>query len=240
MGISSALKRLITGSGTGLFDVVIPGLSLKNGINLEETVVESLGEIATSVGISIKNLTQVAKTAYCLGKMITSPDMALNMLNMVAGNITAVAFNIAGNLAEAVSGQINQALAEINGIYKNTVGTIFDFLDAVITLSETLKALFDGFKFDAKLDFENFVSEEDCEFIFAQIAGCLMNQLVGDKLLDFERKVTSKITETGQSMNSAINETLADVNTINNYVERETFMMQKANKQLEGIDKLIS
>jgi hypothetical protein len=37
-----------------------------------------------------------------------------------------------------------------------------------------------------------------------------------------------------------IADSLADVNSVSSYIERETFMMEKATKQINGINNLIS
>jgi hypothetical protein len=59
-------------------------------------------------------------------------------------------------------------------------------------------------------------------------------------LQDLERKLSDKIISAGTSLNSAIAENLADVNSVSSYVEREKFMMEKATKQINGINNMIS
>lgn len=84
------------------------------------------------------------------------------------------------------------------------------------------------------------MSDEECEYMFATMAACMLNKFLGPKLKEFENKISGKITEAGDKLNSAISEGLADVNTVSSYLEREQFMMEKATKQLNGINSLIS
>lgn len=44
----------------------------------------------------------------------------------------------------------------------------------------------------------------------------------------------------GSDINDDIAEVMGDVNIVNSYVERETFMIDKATKQIKGIDNMIA
>ena len=78
------------------------------------------------------------------------------------------------------------------------------------------------------------------KFMFAAMAGCMLNQLFGDKLRKFENKITNKITEIGSDINGQIAESLADTNVISNYVTHQSFLMNKATTQINGINNLIN
>ena len=67
----------------------------------------------------------------------------------------------------------------------------------------------------------------------------MLNKFLGNKLQSFEQKISGKITEAGDKLNSAIASELTDVNSLSSYLEREKFMMEKAAKQINGIDNLI-
>lgn len=225
-------------SASSLFNVKIPAFSLSQGF--EYTGAKSLGGLVNSVVSSAQNLLQGAKLAYCVGKMITDPSMMLGVLDTLGNNILAAATEIAGRLANLVKGQIDQALAQISGTITGFVNNVLGFLGSIVDLAKAIANLYDSIMNIGFKDWEDFMSEEDCEYIFAALAACMLNKFLGNKLQELERKLSDKIISAGTSLNSAIAENLADVNSVSSYVERERFMMEKATKQINGINNLIS
>lgn len=235
--VFSALTNAITGKGKGFFDIKIPNFSISNG--LESDSVKSIGELASSVLGSAQNLIQAGKMAYCIGLMIANPDMLLGILDNIANNLLAVAVDIADRLASQVKGQITQALSQITGSITGLVNNALGFLGSIIDVIEAVKNMFDDAFKIGELDFEAFMSEEDCQYMFASMAACMLNKFLGNKLQSFEQKISGKITEAGSKLNSAIASELTDVNSLSSYLEREKFMMEKAAKQINGIDNLL-
>ena len=234
--ISSALLRTITGNGSGFFDVKLPGFSITGGF--ETSSVQSLGEMATSVVSSAQNLIQVGKLAYCVGKMIANPSMALGVLDTLTNNVLAAATQIATRLAGLIKGQISMAIGQVIGSVISLVDSVFGFLGSI---ADFIKAIKDFVEIISNLglgDWDDFMAEEDCEYIFATIAACMLNKLLGNKLQELENKLSSEIIEAGDKMNSVIADQLSDVNSVSSYLERERFMMQKATKQINGINNL--
>ena len=232
--LTNALTRASDGKSHGLFHLNIPSTSLGGLMPItKETEITSLGELAASVSDTLGNLNQIAHMAYCLGEMITNPEMLLHVLDNITNNLAAVAFDMAEKLASVVEGQILGAFGTVVGTALNLANSILDFLTSVLQVYESLLNIWDNIKNRARGNWNDFMSQEQCEFMLASIASCLLNKLYGDKLEKFERKVTSKITETGQSINKALSNELADVNSLGNYIRHESFMMNKANQQLQ-------
>lgn len=177
--------------------------------------------------------------AYCAGKMLTNPGMLLNTLDILGNNILAAATEMASRLANIVKGQINQALGQVVGSITGLVNNALGFLGSIIDLVDAIKNLFEDLKNIGDLDFKNFMADEDCEYMFATMAACMLNKFLGTKLQSFEQKIAGKITEVGSSLNSAIASELQDVNSLSSYIERERFMMEKATRQISGLDNLL-
>ena len=78
------------------------------------------------------------------------------------------------------------------------------------------------------------------KYIFAAIAACMMNKFLGNKLQNLEDKISGEIIKTGDELNSHIADQLSDVNSVSSYLERERFMMEKATKQINGINNMFS
>ena len=235
--IFSDLTNAITGQGKGFLDIKIPNFSIIKG--LETDNVKSLGQLVTSVTDSAQNLIQVGKMAYCAGLMLANPGMLLGILDNVANNLLAAATDIADRLASQVKGQITQALSQISGSISGLVNNALGFLGSILDVVEAVENMFDDAIKIGELDFEAFMSEEECQYMFATMAACMLNKFLGNKLQLFEQKISGKITEAGDKLNSAIASELTDVNSLSSYLEREKFMMEKAAKQINGIDNLI-
>jgi hypothetical protein len=236
--IFSALTNAISGGGKGFFDIKLPGFSLTGGF--ETSSISSLGELAVSVTSSAQNLIQAGKMAYCVGKMLTNPGMLLGTLDILANNLLAAATEIASRLASQVMGQLNQALSQITGSITGLINNALGFLGSIIDLAESIKNFVDNLLNLGVSDWELFMSDEECEYMFATMAACMLNKFLGNKLQEFEQKISGKITEAGDKLNSAISSNLADVNSLSSYIEREKFMMEKATKQINGVSNLIS
>ena len=232
--LSSLTNNLVGGSNTGkgLFNLSIPGYSLGGLIPVtQETQAHSLGDLVESVTDTIGNLNTIAHMAYCLGEVANEKSM-LRILDNITNNILAVAFEIAERIASVMGAQILGMFGTVAGTILNVVNSIFDFLTSIVRLYETLMAIWDNIRHRALGNWSNFMSQEDCEYMFSTIAACIINKLFGDKLRKFEMEVTQKITETGQKWNSAIASELADTNNLANFVRHESFMVNKANDQL--------
>lgn len=236
--VMSALGSVIHGGGKGFLNVKLPTFSLSSGFSTAQFT--SLGGIVGSVIDSAQSLMQGARLAYCAGVMLTNPGMMLGVLSILGNNVIAAATEMASRLASLVKGQITQALSQISGAIQGLVGNIFGFLGSIVDLYKSIVDLVDAISNIGFGNWGDFMAEEDCEYIFAAIAACMLNKFLGSKLQDLERKISSKIIETGSSLNSAIADGLADVNSVSSYLERETFMMEKATKQINGITNLIS
>ena len=231
----SSLTNKLTGSdngGKGLFNLSIPGCSLGGLIPVtKETEVHSLGDLLESVTDTIGNLNTIAHMAYCLGEVANEKSM-LRILDNITNSILAVAYEMAMRIASVMGAQILGMFGTVAGTILNLVNAIFDFLTSVVKLYETLMAIWDNIRHRALGNWDDFMSQSDCEYMFASIAACIINKLFGDKLRKFEMEVTQKITETGQKWNSAIASELADTNNLANFVRHESFMVNKANDQL--------
>lgn len=234
----SSLTKAISGGGKGVFDVKLPSFSISKGIQVSS--VSSLGDLAASVTSSAQNLIQGGKMIYCIGKMIASPGMFLNALNILGNNVLAAATAIASRLANQVRGQLNLALSQITGSITNLITNALGFLGSIIDLADSIKNFVKNLLNLGVGDFDEFVSDEECEYMFATMAACMLNKFLGDKLQKFEKEISGKISEAGDELNSAISDNLADVNSLSSYIEREKFMMEKATKQINGINKMIS
>lgn len=232
--LSSLTNKLTDSGGSGgIFNLNIPETSLGGLIPITKgTEVHSLGELMESVSDTIGNLNQIAHMLYCLGEVANTGSL-LRILDNITNNIIAVAFEMAERIASVLYGQLLGMFNTLAGTALNLVSAIFDFLTSIVKIYETLKAIWENARNRALGNWDDFMSQEECEYMFSTIAACILNKLFGEKLAKFEQKVTQKITETGQKVNTAMANELADVNNLSNFVRHESFMLDKANQQLQ-------
>lgn len=199
----------------------------------------SLGELTQGVSTALGDIAQLVNTAYCIGKAITNPSMLLNALDMMGGQLLAVAYSVADRIFSVIEGQIEGMFSTVAGTILNVVTSVLSFLQSVLNLIEALVNVYNAIKNMAKKSWDDFMSQEDCEFMLAQMGMCLMNKLFGDKLQTFEDKVTKQIVETGQSLNSALTDRLTDTNDTANFIRHESFMVNKASAQINMVAGVI-
>lgn len=232
--ISLLAKQMGAGGSMseGLFGINFPTVTLNNFLSIETEEVTSVSGLLSSVVESVENLNQLAHMAYCVGWLVTHPGEMLDILGMIASNALAVAYGMAERITSVLEGQIMGAISQVGGTILNVVTSVLNFLDALVNIYEAIKNGIENLSKISLGSWNDFMTDEDCKMMFAFMGACLMNKLFGSKLEEFERKITNKITETGAKINDAIAEELTDVNNVANYVNHESFMMNKATEHL--------
>lgn len=208
-------------------------------LNVNSSVLGFEGESINAVSEGAKAITdiigranQLVHTAYCIGEAITHPAMLKNILDRIGGNLAATALDIATRICDCIGGQIQGMFSTVAGTVLNVVNSVLSFLNSILGLVEQLEEIWKRLMNLGKQSFYKFMAQEDCEFMLAQMSMCMLNKLFGDKLTKMEQKVTKAVSEQGQKMNSALADSLADTNSLANYVKHESFMVDKATQQL--------
>lgn len=232
--ISLLAKQMGAGGSKseGLFNINFPKVTLDNFLSIETPEETSVSGLLSSVVESVQNLNQLAHMAYCVAYFISNPQAMLDVLGMIAANALAVAVDMAERITSVLEGQIIGAISQVGGTILNIVNSVLNFLDALVDIYTALKKGIENLSNIAIDSWNDFMTKEQCEMMLAFIGACLLNKLFGSKLDEFERKITNKITETGAKINDAIAEELTDVNNVANYINHESFLMNKATEHL--------
>lgn len=241
----SKLGEAITSSSKEQSGIVLPGIFM-GGDEGETDPYTSLGVLALNIAVDAANLTQAIRTVYCVGQLITNPLMLLDTVGLMASGASAIMIDMAERMVKLVKNQLTQALSQIKGTFTTFGKNILEYIDGLKAFLESIETLgkaiinfIDNTTAESKIEYEEFCSKEDCEFMFAMMAACLLSKLLGNKLQEFEQKVSTKINNTGAKLNDALAESLSEVNNISGFIEREKFMMEKASKQIDGMHRLI-
>lgn len=229
------------GEETSFLDVKIPdsvyALSVV-GVELGTDYVESLVAKAHNVIVSSEKLTQIANMSYCVGRAIQNPSMLLDSLSMLGNNIVAATIQMANRIVNVAFGQIASALGQFTSMIGNLLDSALNFINSIIKVADALLGLFSRVDKKEVIFYQGNMSDEDCEWMFASMAACMLNKLLGSKLRKIEEKITNKIVDTGEKLNSAIANELADVNSMSAHIDRQTTMMRKAECQIRGWDTM--
>lgn len=243
--IINKLTELITSTSKEQSGFKLPGIFMGNESETDPAV--SLGVLALNIAVSAANLTQTARTIYCVGQLITNPMMLLDTVGLMAAGASSIMLDMADRMVKLVKNQLTQALSQINGAFTSLGKGISEYIDELRNFVKSIESLctaignfIDNLDVSAQIEYDEFCSKEDCEFMFAMMAACLLSKLIGNKLQEFEQKITTKINNKGAELNDALAESISEVGNITGYLEREKFMMEKASKQLDGLHRLIS
>lgn len=231
------LQSVIGTGGSPMFNIKMPSV-LKFGYTTEN--ITSLGGLVRNVVQSAQNILYSTRIVGCLfssGNLQDGFSSLHLILKRITDSASAVVAKFAIDLASAVSVQVKMALGQIVGTALSTVNNLFSFIKAI---GDLITAITDTWDYFTDINIKNnkwFLDKEDCESMFTNIGRCLLNQLLGDRLKTLENQLLGEITKGGQSFNDKLSENLSDVTAINNYVENQTFMLNKATEQINGIRK---
>lgn len=198
----------------------------------EPADIGSFTELTRTLKSSISSLNQLVHTAYCIGQAITDPQMLIGVLAAIEGSLISTAVDMAKRIFNCIEGQVIGALRRVTGAIANVINSVLDFLTAVDNLLKQIDDILSKLAEDGKTTFYKFSAQEDCEFFLAAVGQCLLNKLIGSKLEKFEEKVTGKINKIGGNINQAITDELANTKNLTNFLNKETFMVNKASEQL--------
>lgn len=251
--MSNVLKSVaskLTKKKSAAVSINLPGIKLEVSGTLLDIIPEAgrtVKELANKIDTAVGKVDQILGAATCLGDILTDPSAWMGMLGTMAATAVGVAKNIANRFTKMIKGQITNALSQVSesvnkvvSSIKNLNKKIADFVDSLEATFDALKNFSLNIKIDAEAEAKEFKDQEDCEFMFAAMAACLFNKLGGNKLLDFEKKVSQKIDNLGADISDAISDSLSGVDNIANFLDQQSFMVEKANKQIKGISSLIN
>lgn len=232
--INGVTRDAVNGS---LFNVKIPSNNVTQIMGLDGTNISSIGGAVDAVRKAAQTVVQGLRMAGCVVSTLANPKSALNVLNQIGGMLATYAIQFANDVVNAIGAQIKQLIAQSLGTAMGAVSAVFGLLTSIANLVDAIIDIFDNFK-DLGFSKRKFwLDQEDCEAMFAMVAACYMNKLFGSKLEKFKQKTLDKITETGQDINQHLADELADVNTVSNYMQRESFMLNKATAQLRAASR---
>lgn len=242
--ISSAISKVSKGISTAtsgtLFNVKIPSNVGTKALGIDGAEITSLGDAVSAVKNAAQSVVQGLRMVGCIVGTLAHPMSIVNVLNQIGGMAATYAMQFASDIVDAIGQQLRQMVAQILGTAINVVRSILSLLTSIADLVEAIVEIYDKFRELGRNGRSFWLERQECEKMFGMIAACYFNKLIGNKLENFKQKALDKISEVGQDLNQHIAEQLADTNTIANFVQQESFMLNKATAQLRATSNTIS
>lgn len=222
--------------------VTIPRVVMGETLSLESEEVTTIGGLLSSVKSSAANILQLTREIGCLATFLANPgSMGGNILtSLVNQGIDILVYTTTSMVTQVVNAFISQITIAINQVLGTAIGlvtTIFNLLNAIANLAEAIASIPAKFKELANKNIKWFLDKDECEIMFASIAACYINKFLSKLTSKAQTKVNelvNKINILGDGVNETISNELYDVNVMKNYLDRESFLVDKAAKQINN------
>lgn len=238
--VNSALEKIVgfteKVSDGVIGNVKIPKVVLNDTLGIESEEVTSISGLISSVKESASNILQITRQIACLKYLFTDGGkMAGDLLGGMVGSVVSIASALALQIANVFATQIQIAISQVLGTVCNTITSICNLLKAIGNLIDAIAKIPDKFAALANINIKWLLDKDECEMMFAEIAACYMAKLLKKlKVFDYANDITNKINEAGFKLNQTIADELNDVNVMNNYLERESFLLEKSTRQINA------
>lgn len=244
MGLLSSMKKITSftnrivnmtnGSQTG---TNLPTNAVTRALGISEEL--GFGSIS-EIKESISEITGAVSKGYVMVRCaidLFTTGAGLEFLQKLASGVDAAIQSVIDEIFDAVSTQVSLAAQQVVGAITSLIDAILNLVNSVLLIAESLKELWESWS-DWNKDWIDWRYNKDaCADMYASIAACLLNKLLGPYLDKFTEKVTGKINEIGNNFNEKLYDELQDVNTFSSYANQEAFLLKKASIQMKGLTK---
>lgn len=247
MGLNSSMQKIIqftqkfsnSLNPDNLINIKIPGGAVADFLGFEEGEgIHSIADLKWAVMDASANVATGINLVRCGIHMAGNGfEGYLGFLGQMAMGATAIIAAITDQVIEAIALQINMAISQVIGTITNIIKVLHDLWNSVKMIWQSLQNLWDSWTADINFDLELELDEENCKYMFAAIAGCMLNKFLGPYIDEFREKTLNAINEAGADFNSMLYDELSDANTFAAYAEHEAFLCKKAALQINGLNR---
>lgn len=196
----------------------------------------SISDIRESISELNQGIATAATLAYCAYTLATSKQ-GLDFLDQMVQGAAGVIADIADQIIDAVAHQVAMAARQIVGTVLNIVDAFQNLISSVMLLADITKDMIKSWTDWSNIRIDLDIDEENCKDIYAAIAGCMLNKLLGPYIEEFTSKIVGKINEVGNNFNDVLYENLQDANVMASFARQESFLLNKASLQIRGLTK---
>lgn len=235
MGILSTMNDVVESTNKFVnsiesFQCNIPTGKVGQFLGIDDIQIQGLSGLSSAVGEVASGVTQGLSLAYCM----LSPEGWAGMLGGIAYGLTDAAFGMLQTIQEAISAQLRAAVQQIIGTLINFVTSIMNLIANICLLFKAIADLSSWFDLGSK-SLKLAIEREECGSMMASIAACILNKYLGEFLDELESDIVDSINEVGNAVNNKIADAMEDVNLMSSYINREAFLIKKAQIQVAGL-----
>lgn len=233
MGLLKTMEDIVskTNKLVNSFRVKIPLKKVGELFNIEDMGdVESLSDLKNAAS----EIAGTVVSTYNLVSCLFSASGWAGMIESIVFNLSTATMQILQQVFDAIAVQLRAAFNQIIGSIMNFITSILNLISTILLLWEAIKGLGDWFNISwnkLKLAFDR----ENCAELMSTIAACYLNKFLGPLFDKIEGALVGAVNDAGGALNNFLSEQLEDVNTMSEYLDRESFLLKKAAIQINGL-----
>lgn len=232
MSLLESMERLVSKTSGFLnsFHVSIPTGKVGEILGVDDIEINGINDVGNAV--------QEVGGAISLGFNLVNCGLMgstwAGMLEHITFSLSTAVLDIAETITQAIAAQLRAAFNQILGSLLRLVTAIMSLIQTILLLWDAIKGLASWFDISTK-KFINVLNREQCVDFYSSIAACMLNKFLGPLLDKFEADALKVVNDAGNEFNNFISEQMEDLDVVSNYIERETFLIEKAKIQIEGL-----
>lgn len=233
MGLLKTMEGIVskTNNLVNSFRVKIPLSKAGDILGLEDLRdVESLSDLKDSVS----EVVGVAVSTFNLVTCLFSAEGWSGMISSILFNLSTATMQILQQVFDAIAVQLRAAFNQIISSLMNFITSILNLISTILLLIDAIIGLADWFNLSWN-KFRLAFNRENCAELMSSIAACYLNKFLGPLFDKIEQKLVGAVNDAGAALNNFLSEQLEDVNTMSDYLDRESFLLKKAAIQLNGL-----
>lgn len=235
MGLLSTMNDVVESTNKFVnsinsFHCNIPTGRVGKILGLDDFQIRGLSDISSAVGEVGSAVAQSINMIDCA----TSLSTWTGMLGALAYGVSDAALGMLQTIQEAISAQLRAAVQQVVGTLINFVTSIMNLIANICLLFKAIMDLSSWFD----LSLENLklaLNREECVNMMSSIAACILNKYLGEFLDELESDILDSINDVGNSINNKISDAMEDTNLMASYINREAFLIKKAQMQVAGL-----
>lgn len=234
MNILSKAKNLAAGTicfNIGGFKINLAPLNIMNS-NIETP---GIGGFLGNPSSLIQTVTQGARGVFCIGTVLTSPSMALNVIRMALEYIEALGISLINDIYKTCLARVNNILAEVYGITLGYFKTIKSIISMVQNVGGLIKDIsnFRWERGDSALN--ELFDRKNCDYMVANLMRCMIAKMLQPYLDKFKNKAIQSINDVASDISGTIQDKTSSLNAMSSYLNQQAKFVDKYTTQVREL-----
>lgn len=215
----------------GSFKFNIPSLTLFN----DSIETPGVGTFCYSSGSLVQMMTNGARGVFCIGAILTDPQMLLNVLRMCGEYILAHGLALINDIYKTCIARINNILSSVYGIVLGYFKTIKNVIKAIQGLADLWDKICDAWNSKSSGIFDKIFDKENCDFMVANLMRCMMSKLLEPYLTKLKLNIQGEINDFAGEIDNEIHATTQPLTSMSSYLDNQATYVNKFTAQVSEI-----